>query len=69
MICQMFSFYRTATFYVSAHYDQGHGNILLDEVVCTGHETFIWDCKHLGWYHHDCVHQEDVGVDCFSSSG
>jgi len=48
----------------NAYYGEGTGAIWLDEVACTGTETFIGDCGHLGWGSHNCVHSEDVSVDC-----
>ncbi|KAK7483846.1 hypothetical protein BaRGS_00024954, partial [Batillaria attramentaria] len=48
-----------------AHYGQGRGPILLDDVRCRGNESSILDCQHRGlgvfWF---CDHSEDVGVDC-----
>jgi len=48
----------------NAYYGQGTGQIWLDEVACTGNETFIGDCGHLPWGSHNCQHNEDVSVDC-----
>ena len=31
---------------------------------CLGNETSIVDCKHEELGVHDCIHQEDVGVNC-----
>lgn len=48
----------------SAPYGRGSGNIVLDDVNCTGPETFIGCCVHNGYMVHNCHHSEDVGVVC-----
>ncbi|NXL39609.1 CD5L protein, partial [Glaucidium brasilianum] len=42
----------------------GAGRIWLDDVHCRGQERTLQDCAHRTWGHHDCTHQEDVGVVC-----
>ena len=39
--------------------------IHLNDVVCTGAESRIVDCSHTG--RHNCVHNEDAGVQCNST--
>ena len=44
----------------------GSGLILLENVQCTGSETFLWNCAHRGWVANVCSnHSYDVGVKCY----
>uniref|UniRef100_M3XUP1 SRCR domain-containing protein n=1 Tax=Mustela putorius furo TaxID=9669 RepID=M3XUP1_MUSPF len=47
-----------------AHYGQGSGPILLDDVQCSGTEANLGQCSHAGWFTHNCEHGEDAGVTC-----
>ena len=65
VVCRQLGFDGVNATWVKAYYGQGSGPILLDDVRCTGNESYIWDCSHRGWNDHDCSHYEDVGVDCY----
>ena len=47
-----------------AHFGQGTGMILLDNLNCQGSEKDISACGSSGWGHSDCSHSEDVSVIC-----
>ena len=64
VVCRQLGFLRATAVYQSAHYGQGTGPILLDDLGCTGTENHLWDCSHLGWNVDNCSHREDASVDC-----
>ena len=47
-----------------ATYGQGTGAIVLDDLLCTGTESSLFDCTHSGVNIHNCGHSEDAGVRC-----
>ena len=54
----------------SAYYGQGSGPIWLDYVYCTGSESIITSCGHLGFnVTRSCSHSEDAGVRCYGTQG
>ncbi|XP_062566592.1 deleted in malignant brain tumors 1 protein-like [Saccostrea cucullata] len=48
-----------------AAYGRGTNHILLDDVSCRGDEPLLALCNHAAYGHHDCGHDEDIGVICF----
>ncbi|KAF5912407.1 hypothetical protein HPG69_004077, partial [Diceros bicornis minor] len=46
------------------HLESGSGTIWLDDVSCSGDESFLWDCRHSGRVNYNCIHQKDVAVIC-----
>ena len=49
-----------------AHFGEGTGPIHLDNVICTGSENSLLDCRYSP---HNCGHYEDAGVICPAPQG
>ncbi len=64
VVCRQLGFMGVNVTRKNGHYGKGNGPILLDNVQCTGNESYIWECNHRGWKVHNCGHNKDVGVDC-----
>ncbi|XP_054848823.1 deleted in malignant brain tumors 1 protein-like [Eublepharis macularius] len=47
-----------------ARFGKGDGVIWLDDLQCTGRESFLADCRTKPWGANDCNHGEDAGVVC-----
>uniref|UniRef100_A0A8B9YTN7 SRCR domain-containing protein n=1 Tax=Bos mutus grunniens TaxID=30521 RepID=A0A8B9YTN7_BOSMU len=47
-----------------AHFGEGSGKVLLDNMQCRGHEEHLDECSHAGWFAYNCGHGEDAGVVC-----
>ena len=47
-----------------AHFGEGSGPILLDDLYCDGSETRLVNCSHRTIGQHNCFHYEDAGVRC-----
>ena len=56
-------FQTDATAYSNAHFGQGSGAVVLDDVQCTGTEETLVDCLY-GNSTLDCTHSDDAGVHC-----
>ena len=46
----------------NAYFGQGNGNIVMDNVQCTGTEPSITNCLYTSY--HNCLPSEDAGVIC-----
>ena len=53
-----------ATAFRTAFFGQGTGDILLDNLGCSGTEQRLVDCPNNGIGIHNCVHAEDAGLRC-----
>ena len=64
VVCNQLGHPGALDYHVTAHYGQGAGPILLDNVKCVGTESRLEDCPHRSWGQHNCDHSEDAGVVC-----
>ncbi|XP_030838356.1 uncharacterized protein LOC589534 [Strongylocentrotus purpuratus] len=64
VVCRMLGFFKASSAPVMAEYGPGSGDILLDEVDCTGSESSLEDCIKSDFAVHNCHHGEDAGVIC-----
>ena len=56
-----------AVAYSRAHFGQGSGPILLNNIQCVGTERFLLECYWTAHNAHTCLHSEDAGVMCQGS--
>lgn len=64
VVCQQLGYRSATTAYHGAHYGQGSGQILLDNLQCSGRESTLLECRHNGIKEHNCAHSEDASVFC-----
>ena len=70
VVCRQLGFGSSGTAIRSAGFGQGLGPIWLDSVTCTGNESTIASCGHLGLnITRYCGHWEDAGVLCLDGQG
>ena len=68
VVCRQLGFGSSGTAIASAGFGQGSGSIWLDNVTCTGNESTLASCGHLGaGVTRSCSHSEDAGVRCFGA--
>ena len=65
VVCRQLGFGSSGTAIGSAGFGQRSGSIWLDNVTCTGNESTLASCGHLGInVTRHCRHSEDAGVRC-----
>ena len=70
VVCRQLGFGLLERSYRSAYFGQGSGPIWLDNILCTGTESTLASCGHLGVnITRSCSHSEDVGVRCYKGRG
>ena len=70
VVCRQLGFGSSGTAIGSAGFGQGLGPIWLDSVTCTGSESILASCGHLGInVTRSCSHTEDAGVRCSGMQG
>ena len=70
VVCRQLGFGSSGTAIGSATFGQGSGTIWLNGVTCTGNESTLTSCGHLGVkVTRKCDHSEDASVVCPSDFG
>ena len=65
VVCRQLGFGSSGTAIGSAGFGQGSGSIWLSSIACTGTESTLASCGHLGFgINSNCFHYEDAGVRC-----
>ena len=64
VVCRMLGYGVATSAPGSAWFGAGDGEIILDEMSCSGEEDDLSECDHNGYLNHDCSHSEDAGVVC-----
>ena len=59
--------YSNADAYTDAFFGEGTGPIWLDNVQCIGSEKELLNCSNNGIGNHNCGHNQDAGVECFTN--
>ena len=70
VVCRQLGFGTYGYRYNSYSFGQGSGPIWLDNVYCTGSESTLASCGHLGVnVTRYCSSRQDVGIRCYGSRG
>ncbi|XP_036907176.1 putative DMBT1-like protein [Sturnira hondurensis] len=64
VVCRQLNCGHALSVPVGARFGGGEGNFLLEDVDCTGEESFLGQCPHAGWSLHNCSTREDASVVC-----
>ena len=70
VVCRQLGFGSSGRAVGSAFFGEGSGSIWLDYLMCTGNESTLASCGHLGvGVTRSCSHSEDAGVRCSGRQG
>ena len=70
VVCRQLGFGSSGTAIGSAGFGQGSGITFLDSILCTGSESILASCGHLGInVTRSCNHSNDAGVRCNGLQG
>ncbi|MGH0169076.1 UNVERIFIED_CONTAM: hypothetical protein FKN15_056154 [Acipenser sinensis] len=66
MICQQLGCGGKGTLQYTNQFGAGSGPKWLDEVVCHGFESVLWQCSSLPWGQNTCQDSEVAGIECLA---
>ena len=70
VVCRQLGVGSYGSSYNYGSFGQGSGPIWLDSVSCTGNESMLISCAHLGInVTRSCSHSEDAVVRCYGTQG
>ena len=69
VVCRQLGFRYALNVYLNAHYSQGTGSILSDDVSCSGSESSLFSCRRRGVGIHKCDHSKNFSVRCGNIEG
>ena len=64
VVCRMLGYSSVLAAHVK--YGEGSGTVWMSNLACSGSESNISECLHLGWGETSCSHSQDAGVTCGS---
>ena len=68
VVCRMLGYGVATSAPGNAFFGAGDGEIILDDMSCSGEENDLSECDHNGHLNHDCSHSEDAGVVCLGKN-
>ena len=70
VVCRQLGFGSSGTAIGSAGFGPTSGSIFLDNILCNGDESILFECGHLGFnITRSCIHTEDAAVKCNGLQG
>ena len=64
VVCRQLSCGPAVNATTKGQFGQGSGDILMEDVRCSGNESSLTECSHQNISTHNCGHQDDAGVIC-----
>lgn len=66
VVCRQLGYVAASRVVTESGFGDGDGEILLDDVRCTGYERTLLECDNDGLFIHDCGRNEIAGVVCYT---
>ena len=66
IVCRQLGYGKAVTALKAAAFGRGQGKIWMTNVRCTGNESSITQCAHIGLEKGNCSHSNDAGAVCSS---